>query len=72
MPLPYMDQLLEDAFEHPLFLCLMKGRVHGEHPVFGGNEFLPAGLQLFPLTALSKPPTVNCEVETFVSPTYST
>ena len=40
MPLPYMDQLLEDASEHPLFLCLMmEGRIHREHPVFGDYEF---------------------------------
>jgi hypothetical protein len=43
MPLPNMYQILEDAFEHSLFPRLMKGRVHGEHPVFGDNEFLPAG-----------------------------
>jgi hypothetical protein len=43
MPLPYMYQLLDDPFDHPLFLDLMEGRVHGEHPVFGDNEFLPAG-----------------------------
>jgi hypothetical protein len=44
MTLPDVDQLLEDAFEHPLFPCLMEGRVPGEHPVFGGSEFLPAEL----------------------------
>ncbi len=44
MPLPNMDQLLDDPFEHPLFLLLMEGRVHRAHPVFGDNEFLPARL----------------------------
>ncbi len=43
MPLPNMDQPLENAFEHPLFLRLMETRVYGEHPVFCDNKFFPAG-----------------------------
>ncbi len=42
MTLPNMDQLLENALEHPLFLRLMESRVHGEHPVFCDNKFFPA------------------------------
>jgi hypothetical protein len=38
MPLPNVDQLLEDTFEHPLFPCLMAGWVHHEHPVFGDGQ----------------------------------
>ncbi len=34
MSLSDVYQLLEDAFEHSLFLCLMEGRVNGKHPVF--------------------------------------
>jgi hypothetical protein len=44
MPLPFVDQLLEDAFDHTLFLYLTEGRVHSKHTVFGGNELLLAGL----------------------------
>jgi hypothetical protein len=44
MPLPNMDQLLEDASEHALFLPLMEGWIHSQHPVFGDNEFFLAEL----------------------------
>ncbi len=50
MPLPNMNQLLEDALEHPLFLRLMEGRVHREHLVFGDNKLFLAGLLRHSLT----------------------
>ncbi len=36
---PNMDQLLEYPLEHPLFLRLTEGRVHGEHSIFGDSKF---------------------------------
>ncbi len=44
MSLSDVDQLLQDAFEHSLLLCLMEGRVNGKHPVSGDYQFFPAGL----------------------------
>jgi hypothetical protein len=33
MSLPNVYQLLQDALEHFLFLCLREDRVHGKHPL---------------------------------------
>jgi hypothetical protein len=41
MPLPDVDQLLEDAFERPLLPCLMEEPGYSEHPAPGDNTFLP-------------------------------
>ncbi len=37
--LPNVYQLLENAFEHSLFPCLMESRINGKHPVFGDGRF---------------------------------
>ena len=39
MILVNVDQLLEDALEHTLFLCLMESRINSKHPVFGHAIF---------------------------------
>jgi hypothetical protein len=59
------DMILRSAIQDPGWA----GNMSAKKDVGSSNE---QGQLLVPLVALNKPPTVNCEVDTFVSPAYST